>query len=358
MINNKNISGLLNPLMEKLLDELQKNIIWLNQKTQIFLITAYKNFILDNSYSPQSIYYQKVGKIVNAVSEDLSMSNLHKLHFPEVIELLNTFSQFFIQNSEFYLEVEKILGKNINEISPKDYVLILDAFVKTNNFREKFIILMQNKVYLNKDSINKTDLCKIMRIFAVLRLQNETIFEKMQDHLLKFKHDLQDYEICDLVFAYSNLKMQNNFVLNDMQEFIDHKTTKWLQNRKFDIIIDIFDSYLIAKKGEKEFIEKMKEILVESYKVIRSDNIDDVSVFKLVHVFYCLKLPSEQVEKFDNLLRNKFKYYTRDEYMPLFKFLSELNYENKETLDILQQLEKVDNNYMEKLGTLKKYNLI
>lgn len=344
--------------MEKLLDELQKNIIWLDQKTQIFFITTYKNFIVNNNYSPQSIYFQKVRKIVNEVSDDLSLSNLHKLNIQEVIEILNTFSHFMIQNPEFYLEVEKILGTNINEIPPKDYLLILDSFLKTNNFREKFIVLMQNKVYKNKDVINKFDLCKIMRIFAVLRLENETIFEKMQDHLLKYKHDLEDYEICDFVFAYSNLKMQNNFVLNDMQEFIDHKTIKWLQNMKFDIVIDIFDSYLIAKKGEKEFIEKMKEIIIESYNVLKPDNIDDVSIFKLIHIFYCLKLPSEQVEKFDNILRSKFKYYTRDEYIPLIKFLVELKYENKETLDILELLEKFDNNYMEKAMTLKKYNLI
>ena len=177
--------------MEKLLDELQKNIVWLDQKTQIFFITAYKNFIVNNNYSPQSIYFQKVRKIVNAVSEDLSLSNLHKLNIQEVIEILNTFSHFMILNPEFYLEVEKILGTNINEIPPKDYLLILDSFVKTNNFREKFIVLMQNKVYKNKDVINKFDLCKIMRIFAVLRLENETIFEKMQDHLLKYKHDLE-----------------------------------------------------------------------------------------------------------------------------------------------------------------------
>jgi hypothetical protein len=97
---------------------------------------------------------------------------------------------------------------------------------------------------------------------------------------------------------------------------------------------------------------------LNAWKHIKTDEIDEMSVFKLVHIFYVLKSPYEQIKFFDNILRNKLKYYTSDEYIPLFKFLTEIGYKNEKTLELLKQLDSAGSNNYEKIDILNKNKLL
>lgn len=356
LMNNKEIS--INYFMEKLLDQVTKNIICVNSRCQLYLLSAYKLFLDRNQYTHLSIFYTKIRKFGKLIEEDFSLNNLHKMPLVEVVEVLTLFSYFQLGSSDLYLEIEKIIGKNIDQVDPNAYVVILDAFVKFNNYRDKFLTLVQNKMLEKKEIINVGNLCKLLRLFAALRISNQAIFEKMQDYLLSRKKEMNDYEICDFIFAYSGIQIQNNFVLNDMESIVEEKCVKWAVEKQYSIIIDILQSYVIANKGEKEFIEKLKNIVLNTYLEVHPKKIDELSVLKLYKIFHSLKVKEDQVELFEPFLRVKLRFYSKDEYEALLKFLKDLNYKNEETMQLLWDLLATNDDPNKKLSVLRKYNLI
>jgi len=345
-----------NFLLEKLLDEVTKNIGCINLSNQRFLLNAYRIFIDRAGYTKISVFFKMVKKMVKFVSEDISTGNLEKMEIINIIELVELIARFEVSAPEFILEAEKIVGKNINEIPPHFYVIILESFVKSKCYRDKFIVLMQNKILENKENIPLGDLCRILRIFAVLKLSNQSFFENMQDYLLSLKNQMNNEEITNFIFSYSNLNISNNHVLNDLENTIEEKVLCWAKNRQYVLIIDVFQSYLIAKKGEKIFIEKMKNIILHSN--LNYEEIDEVSVCKLYKIFVELKLTYNEIKSFDNLLRHKLKYYEKEEFEALSKFLQILEYKNEKTREMIDHLITISDNPNKLLSYLNKFELV
>jgi hypothetical protein len=346
----------MNFLLEKLLDEATKNINCLNFTNQRFILNAYRIFIDRAGYTKISVFFKMVKKMVKFVSEDISIGILEKMEIINIIELVDIIARFEVSAPEFILEAEKIVGKNINEIPPHLYLIILDSFVKSKSYRDKFIVLLQNKISENKENIPITDLCRIMRIFAVLKLANQTFFEIMQEYLLSLKNHMNDEEITNFIFAYSNLNISNNHVLNDLENTIEEKVITWAQNRQYVLLIDVFQSYLIAKKGEKIFIEKMKNIILHSN--LNSEEIEEVSVCKLYKIFVELKLTYNEIKSFDNLLRHKLKYYEKEEFEALRNFLQILEYKNEKTKEMIDHLITIADDPNKILSYLSKFELV
>jgi hypothetical protein len=354
--NNPSVN--MDDLLEKSLDGAIQNVVWMNFRTQFYLINTYRKFLQKNLHSQISQPYIKCTKIAKYIEEDFNINNLFSLKKDEILELLLSFSFFEIGNPEFYTECDKYLGKHIDTFHPDLYTYILDAFVRNGNHREKFVNLIIAKVLEKKEQMSLSNLCKLMRIFASMKLSNEAIFEKLHDYFISKRHMLEDYEISDLVYSYANLKMPNNMILSDLEEFIEVKNKNWIYKMKFDIIIDILNSYLVAKKGENNFLNVLKDGLIKNYEIIKEDKLDEMSVIKLFIIFGKMKLESQEAKLFDALLRKKLKYFSREDYLPVYKSLNEINYDNEETIEILKKLDELGNNKHEKVVYLKSLNLL
>lgn len=330
-------------MVENFMNDIYKNIKLTKPKNILYLLVVYKRFIEYNQCTKINPLYKKIQKMTRSCEEDL-INYLDKFSLDELIELLQCFSNFEVGSLNFYEEIEKIIGKNIEKINPGIYLYLLDGFAKTGKFREKFMVLMQRKVLENKDYININDICKILRIFASVFSSNVTIFEKLHDYVILLKENINDNELADLIFAYSLPNISNNNIFNEFETIIDQKLQIWKEKRNFALIIDILRSYTKMNKGN-EIIQKMKNIILTAN--INKDEIDDLSTLKLFKIFEILKLNYNEIRTFDPILKSKLKYYNQAELVELKAMLTNFDYQNKKTLEIIDKLIKMNNNEKE-----------
>ena len=199
----------------------------------------------------------------------------------------------------------------------------------------------------------------MMRIFAQFKLGDQSIFDKLQNYLIKRKYEIDLHSIADVIFAYSYANINDNKVLNEMQHIVEGCLVQLANNSRYDLIIDILLSYLLAEKGDLEFIERLKNSVLNTYIAIKPQQIDSSSILKLYTIFKMLNnLPDDTVVLFDTFLRNKLKYYNSEDYKTLIKTLLEIKYKNVETLNIIMELDRTNDEPSDKYKVLLNYKLI
>ena len=342
--------------MENFIDDIYKNIIIYKLNTQLSLINLYRVFIQNNNYSQISPFFKTSRKMALIVEENIQLNDLKEFEMTQILNLLFSFSFFQVGSIDLYTEIDKFIGSNINQVDPNHYVDILHSFVSMNRHRDKLINLFQNKILENKTKINLNHMAKMLRIFSSIKLSNQTIFEKLEPFIIENKNKLVDYELCDVIYSYSDLKIQNNHVLMELEEIVVNNLETWESEGKYNIIIDIILSYLQANKGEKETIDKFKNVVLRSK--INPHQVTELSVLNLFKIFTIFNLQYDQVKHFDFLLKSKLKYFLPNELIAIKEFLVNLNYKNEKTNEIIENLLKIGNNEKDKYDYLNKMKLL
>ena len=116
-------------------------------------------------------------------------------------------------------------------------------------------------------------------------------------------------------------------------------------------MVDILYSYIFCKKGEKKFIEKLSNSIINSNNdYVLSAN----AYFKLYYCFVDLKIPLTVTTRFDHKLLQKSVNLSKDELISVNTFLKQLNYSNIDTFTIMDNLMKIELSGFEESETMEK----
>ena len=126
--------------------------------------------------------FPKIKKIYNYIDYEI-ITNIDEVQLHEAINILEIYSGYGLGSPELYLALDKKLGINIDKIDTKYYADIVNYFIRSNNYREKFLLLMQKKIVENITKLSISDVCKILRMYAIVKSEGLSIFEKCYKHV-------------------------------------------------------------------------------------------------------------------------------------------------------------------------------
>ena len=354
IIKNKNLN--LDIINEGLIDGILKNYIIMSSDIQVKILSAYAIYVASHFNPNKNMKIsanmeEKIKKLYFYGEAELSNS-ISNLNMDDSIELLNCLFQTGHGSKEFFENIEKHIGKNIESLSSSKLYIVLNTFVLSGKMRPKFTLLLQKRIVELKDKFRIEELTKILRIYTTLETQYEYIYEKCENYLLSIKDYLGYEDLANLVFAYSNPNLNAKyFILNDLEEIIFSKLDKFIADRAFEPIVDILYSYIFCKKGEKKFIEKLSNSIINSNNdYVLSAN----AYFKLYYCFVDLKIPLTVTTRFDHKLLQKSVNLSKDELISVNTFLKQLNYSNIDTFTIMDNLMKIELSGFEESETMEK----
>ena len=343
LLSNQNLS--LDLLNEFFIDGITKKFSILNSDSQVKMLSAYAYY-----YAIHMRPNEKHKKISNEMNEKIAKlfiyaekeltSCVSNLKIDDCMELLNAFFQTGHGSKEFFEEIEKHLGKNVESLSSDRIFTVLNTFVLSGKMRPKFVILLQKRIVDIKENFKIDELTKILRIYTSLQTNYDYIYKKCEKYFISMKEHLNNEDIANIIFAYSNPNFKSKYlILNDFENIIHNRIEKMVEEKAFEPMIEILYSYLLSKKGEKNFIEKLfNGIINTNHELDVSSN----ACFKLYYCFCELKTPISITSRFDHLLLTKLINFSQNELKSLNTFLKSLNYSNIEILDIIDSLIEID----------------
>jgi hypothetical protein len=337
----KNININTNILCDRLLDDFLTNLPVIKLGSQFFLLVIYREYMskLSNNFEFYEKTFNKVKKLYNYIDNEVIFS-IDSIDIEDIITVVECFSQMQLGTPELYLAIDKKIGLNINSFKPASYLRLLDSFARSNNYRDKFLFLLQKKVIENKQLINLSELAKIIRIYSAIKVDSITLQEKLEEYFKANLDGLNDYDIADLVFAYSNPNLPNKSFLIDLEENIRLRLDRLISDNKYDLIIDFLLSFIKSTKGSKEFKDNLLDLILN---MNPGFELESVSVFKMYHAFSEVGLDYSKLKQFDDMLTRNLIYFNHDELTFLKVNFLKLNCTNTGLMMILTRLVAIPN---------------
>jgi len=212
-------------------------------------------------------YKEEISELAK-ISEESFRKNIDALSLDQVVQILKVFSELEVGSLEMYLEIERYIGVNIESLKSDKICTVLESFVKSKKFREKFPPLIQKRVNECKFEMSLSDLSKIIKIFTDIETEYLYIYDKLHTLFVNAIHFLNLKELSYLVYAYGtnkNLKDENYKLLDKIEIVLLTKLDELQRPENAQELIRILYTYSLNQNIEnhQQLVHKLKEILIK-----------------------------------------------------------------------------------------------
>ena len=281
-------------LLDTFLDVMTTNLtIIAEEYTKVGLLHVY-SFYYNKLLGTGKLTLKQEKAVKRLFREFEENVNLDDLSLNSVIDLLFAYSSIKLGTVEFFVEIEKKIGLNINKIDPKMYCQILNFFLASRKYREKFVLLMVKKMVEKKDEIELSKLAEMLRMLSSLEIALDYPYRNLESTFFENKNKLPVEALVNIVFAYSSPVLKEKYSLvNDLENEIVSK----LGDKEFsdELKVDLWRTYLIADKGEKSTRNSLREEVMKL-------NPTSIKAFDLKKIVDCFCRNNEDKASFEPYL--------------------------------------------------------
>ena len=135
-------------------------------------------------------------------------------------ELLIVLQTYSAQNSviqipsNFYITLDKLIGKNIRYIEGSEIAPLLSAFVDSGVWRNKLFLLFQMHIKRCIGDISPLDLCTILKCYTLARVDSEYIYDLLEPYIISQVYGMEVKGLVNALFAYENIRPNRNIAEN------------------------------------------------------------------------------------------------------------------------------------------------
>lgn len=352
-LNINNIFNNYLPLVTKNLYMLEPNILvsFVNLYSFNNYINVKKDNVANNFNSNLSDNQLNVSYFFRYSEIAIFQNGLDSFKLSDIISLLDSYSSSNQGSSQFYLEIDKYIGINIDRICPDKYLAIVSSFINSGKYRNKFILLMQKKILENKENISISNLINLALMYHIniKEKYNSYILTKLENYFILNISKASNNDICNLnkiylsiinnhdqiknVLIYLNMNIIKN--INDNDNVNKSNSTLLLNilsafSNATPYVIDksiycITNAILCLLNG----LEKKKSIINLKEAIQLYNNIASIQPYIDAQTF---KNIINKLIVLDNLIEEKNCSLTQDDKSKLLNILQKIGYNNNRTL--------------------------
>jgi hypothetical protein len=252
-------------------------------------------------------YCRKLDTKINDPKIDISLN--------ESIEVLQNISELNMGSHETFLKLEKLIGLQINHIPTDQIAKVFESFVKSNKFREKFPLLIQDVVVKRKFEFNFDDICTILKLYSDIGTTNLYVYEKLHDYVLTIIPFLNSIQLANLIYAYSYNNQISRELVNTILERSEGIFIKNIKEKKLtanDIIKVLYGFSTTFEKND--FLNIIKELSSLVFNDLDKLKFNNKNAFDVVILFKILEnLKISPTIEMENLLKRNLDLVSRHE---------------------------------------------
>jgi hypothetical protein len=294
----------MNIILESLADLVVKKFDEMSYRENIEILKIFKNqlnkdIIID--------YCKKLDTKINNTQSEISLE--------ESIELLGQLSHLNLGSHETFLKLEKLIGLNIDQVPTDKIVNVFENFLKSNKFREKFPLLIQDIVVKRKFQFNFEDICKILKLYSDIGTTNLYVYEKLHDYCLTIIPFLNSSQLANIIYAYSyNKEISKDLVYSILEKsegiFRKIMNEKNLTSNELIKVLYGF-STTFERNDFLNIIQELSNVVLHDLDKLKFTNKNAFDIVLLFKTLQNLKIsPTIELE---NLLKRSIDLLTRHE---------------------------------------------
>lgn len=221
--NKSNLN--LNALYENHLETVISSISFMKKDTFIEIISLYSYFFF--SYE-QKAYEHKLNTVFFKEAENFVLfSGLESFRLSEIVTILDAFSSLKEGSKELYLEIEKYIGVNIDNLDRSLYTNVLLSFFENKKYRNKFLLLIEKKVieYVKDFSLDDLSLITALYSLHTSEIYYGYLLKNLEKVFTDNVYHMSSEGLMNVIKAYAG---KNNKIIVFIKEFLENKEYKEL----------------------------------------------------------------------------------------------------------------------------------